>query len=953
MSNPNTLPVKRPGPVRISLLILLALAIGLVSSSGFYTDFLWFEQLGFASVFTTRLWAQVGLFLAAGAAMAIVSWLSLYVAYRSRPIYAKSVDSGDYFASYRQLVDSLRKVGLVLVPLILGVLAGGLAAPQWPVVLAWLNRTYTGETDPQFGLDIGFYMFDLPFLTRLAGFVSGILLLAALMATFVHLVYGNIRFLGRKVQVSKAARVQIAVSAFAYLLVQGASIWLEQYSTMTSTTGLYTGATYTDVNATIPGFQIMASISIAVAVLFLIAAFIGKWKLPLMATALMVVTSMVVGGLYPWLVQNFQVRPNERVLEAAYIERNIQATLKAYGLDKVQEIEYDAKTTTEPGALRSEAETTANIRIIDPALVSQSFKQLEQYKQYYDFPTHLDVDRYTLNGKTQDTVIAVRELNQDGLGSARSWYNDVIVYTHGYGVVAAYGNQRNVDGQPVFLQKGIPSTGLLPEYEPRVYFGEKSPLYSIVGAPPGAEPKELDFPAANDSAQQSYTFTGDGGPKLDNIFSRLAYALKFQSEQILLSDAVTDYSQILYDRDPLTRVKAAAPYLTLDNDPYPAIVEGSLVWIVDGYTTSSNYPYSRTESYGAAITDSNNFGRPGMGSINYIRNSVKATVNAYDGSVTLYAWDSEDPILKTWQKVFPNTVKPVTEMSADLMSHVRYPADMFKIQRSILGRYHVTDPGSFYSEDDAWMTPNDPVAPETSFGQLQPPYYLTMQAPGTDKPVFSLYSTYIPRSTEGATRNVLTGYLMVSSDAGNAKGKVSSEYGTLRLLRLPKSVIVPGPGQVQNNFNADSEVSRLLNILRQGSTTVLNGNLLTLPIGGGLLYVQPVYVQSKGETSFPLLQKVLVAFGDKIAFEDSLDQALNTLFGGDSGAVTPDPVNPDGGTTGGDGETSNAALNAALARASKALAAKAEAMAAGDWAAYGEADAALAKAIQDAINASK
>jgi uncharacterized membrane protein (UPF0182 family) len=661
----------------------------------------------------------------------------------------------------------------------------------------------------------------------------------------------------------------------------------------------------------------------------------------------MLICSILLGGVWPSLVQTFQVVPNERTLEAPYIERNIAATREAYGLDKVEVIEYDAKTTATAGALKADAQTAAQIRIIDPNLVSASFKQLEQYRQYYNFANHLDVDRYNLNGKTQDTVIAVRELNQSGLGSSQSWYNNVIVYTHGYGLVAAYGNRRTTDGQPLFLQSGIPSTGLLGEYEPRIYFGESSPVYSIVGAPKGAPDKELDYPAGSDSSttdqQTMTTFSGNGGPRLDNIFKRLAYALKFQSEQILLSDAVSDASQIFYNRSPLDRVSQVAPYLTLDSDIYPAIVDGKVVWIVDGYTTSSQYPYSRAENLAETVLDSSSTTVGSVGNINYIRNSVKATVDAYDGSVKLYAWDEADPILKTWMKIFPNTVRPVSEMSGALLSHVRYPADLFKMQRGILGQYHVTDAGAFYSQQDAWMTPNDPVAANGG-AALQPPYYLTLEAPDQKKPSFSIYSTFIPKSTGDSSRNVLTGYLVADSDAGVKDGEVASSYGKLRLLTLPRETIVPGPGQVQNNFNSDSEVSKLLNILRQGSTTVLNGNLLTLPIGGGLLYVQPVYIQSTGETSFPLLKKILVAFGDKIAFEDNLDDALNSLFGGDAG----------GGTTPEDPDLTNAQkLAKALEDARQAIIDKDAAMRSGNWTAYGKAEARLQKAIETALALSK
>jgi uncharacterized membrane protein (UPF0182 family) len=688
--------------------------------------------------------------------------------------------------------------------------------------------------------------------------------------------------------------------------------------------------------------------------LFLVAAFVGKWRLPVIATGLMVVSSLILGGLFPWAIQTFQVVPNERTLEAPYIDRNLSATRAAYGIDDVLKVEYNATTDATPGALREDAETTASIRIIDPALVSSSFRQLEQFRQYYNFPNLLDVGRYNIDGVVQDTVLAVRELNQAGLGDSQSWYNNTIVYTHGYGVVAAFGNQRTVDGQPVFMQSGIPTTGKLGTYEPRVYFGENSPAYSIVGAPEGAEPLELDFPAGEGENDQTYnTFSGDGGPMISGIIPRLAYALKFQSEQILLSDAITSESQILYDRDPRQRVAAVAPFLELDSDVYPAVVDGKLLWIVDGYTTSNNYPYSRSEELAQIVSDSNSPGVFLRGQVNYIRNSVKATVDAYDGKVTLYEWDEKDPILKTWMKVFPDTIQPLSSMSGELLSHVRYPADLFKVQRALLGSYHVDEAGSFYSQQDAWMTPNDPVGGQ-GIGTLQPPYYLTMQVPGTDSPEFSIYSTFIPRSTGESSRNVLTGYLVANANAGSEDGKKSGEYGRLTLLTLPKSTIVPGPGQVQNNFNADSEVSKLLNILRQGSTRVLNGNLLTLPVGGGLLYVQPVYIQSTGETSFPLLQKILVAFGDQIAFEDTLDQALTSLFGSSGMNPTPTPTDPDAEPTepGTDAPVSPN-LELALQQALEAIQEKEAAMAIGDWTAFGKAEEKLKRAIQAALDAGR
>lgn len=946
-------PRRGRAPLAITAAIIAGLVILFFIFAGLYTDVLWFDQLGFLSVLTTQWLAGSILFLIGFIGMAVPVGVSIQIAYRMRPVYAKLNSQLD---RYQQVIEPLRRLAMIGIPALFGLFAGVAASTRWQPVLLWLNRTEVGRTDPQFHLDIAFYLFDLPFYHAVLGFASAVVLISLIGAVATSYLYGSIRVSGRSALISRSARIQIAVTAALYLLLQAISIWLDQYSTLTDHGNLITGAGYTDVNATIPGRAILAGIAAVVAVLFLVTAVIGRWRLPVLGTALLIVSSLLIGSLYPWVVQRFQVEPSAKTLEAPFIERNIDLTRDAYGVAEVEEIPYNATTDAEPGALRADAETTANIRILDPALVTDSFAQLEQFKQYYKFPENLDVDRYAIEGKSQDAVVAVRDLNLAGLGAGDTWVNSKTVYTHGYGMVAAFGNQRSVDGQPVFLESGIPTEGSLGKFEPRVYFGESSPSYSIVGAPEGTKPVELDYPSGTDGATQTYTtFNGDAGPKLDNAFNKLIYALKFQSEQIFLADSVNGESQILYDRDPIARVQKVAPYLTLDSDAYPSVVDGRVQWIVDGYTTSAEYPYSTHVGLSDAITDTETPAQPfALDQINYIRNSVKAVVDAYDGSVTLYAWDAKEPVLQSWQKIFPSTVKPMSEMSGELMSHVRYPADLFKVQREILGQYHVTEAGSFYSRDDAWISPDDPQSPPNA-PTLQPPYYLTMQMPGQDDPSFSLYSTYIPDATGATSRSVLTGYLAVDADAGSEAGKPADGYGTLRLLTLPKEDTVPGPGQVQNKFNGDPAISAQLNLLKQGQSKVLNGNLLTVPVGGGLLYVQPVYVQSTGETSYPLLQKVLVAFGDEIAFEDTLDESLDVLFGGDSGAAAGDTDVPPTTEPPADGETpptsgtgdpaTDAELQSLLQVAKQALADKQAALVGGDFSAYAAADERLNETV--------
>ena len=957
---------RRRLPLIITGALVAAVLGGFFLFASLYTEVLWFDQMGYLEVLLTTWGGSVAMFLIGFITMFIPVWLSITMAYRFRPVYAKLSNELD---RYRQIIDPIRRVAMLGIPALLALFSGLGAANTWPQYLLWMNRAPFGTVDPEFGLDVGFYIFELPVYSSVISYVSTIVVLSALGAAATGFLYGSISITGREVRISRTMRVQLSILGVLYFAAQAVNLWLQQYEALvTASSGfLAFGAGFTEVNATIPARAIMAGIAILVALLFLITAIIGRWRLAIVGTALYIVSGLVLGLGYPGLIQRFQVDPSARTLEAQYIERNIDATRDAYGVSDIVEINYEASTDTSAGALRADAETTANIRIIDPALVTDAFAQLEQFRQYYRFPTYLDVGRYDVDGERTDTVLAVREINLDGLNS-QSWYNNTIVYTHGYGLVAAYGNQRTEDGQPRFIESGIPVSEVLGKYEPRIYFGENSPEYSIVGGPAGSTPLELDFPSGGeDENNATYTFSGDGGPELDTLFKQLLYALKFQSEQIILSDAITSDSQILYDRHPATRVGKVAPYLTLDNDPYPAVVDGRLVWIVDGYTTSADYPYSTPVQVSEAIADTY---RPtpqlAFDTVNYMRNSVKATVDAYSGEVVLYAWDTEDPLLTAWNKVFPTSIKSQTEMTEQLLDHVRYPSDLFKVQRNILGAYHVTDSGTFYSSEDEWVTPNDPIS-NPAAPRLQPAYYLTMQVPGSDSPSFSLYSTFIPRATGEASRNVLYGYLAANSDYGD-------DYGKLTLLRLPKQTTVPGPGQVQAQFDSDATVGQQLNLLRQGQTEVISGNLLTLPVGNGLLYVQPVYVRSTGDTSYPLLRKILVSFGEKIAFEDTLDQALDSLFGGDSGAeagdsdgapgtvdapedtATPEPApEPEAETDAGaetDSDTGiviSTGLEAALADMVEALADREAAYRANDLVAAAEADRRFTEAFARAL----
>ena len=942
----------------ISLAIIAAIVVAFFIFANLYADWRWYEQLGFQSVLLTQWTARVVMFLIGFVGMAVPVWLAIQLAYRLRPVYARLSSQLD---RYQEVVEPLRRLAMWGIPIFFGFFSGFAASAQWETTWLWFNGVATNVTDPQFHLDTGFYLFAMPFYSALLGFISAVLLVCLLVTALVSYLYGSVRIGQRELRISKAARIQLAVIAGLYLLAQGASLWLDRYKTLVEPGARITGPGYTGVNAIIPGLTILSIAAIIVAILFFVTAIIGRWRYPLIATALLVVSAIVVGVGYPWVINQFQVRPNELSLEREYFQRGIDMTKEAYGIDGLDKTNFQAVTDVEQNQLREDAATTAQIRIMDPAVISPTVRQLEQFRGYYQFADPLDVDRYAVDGVSQDTVVSVRELNMDQLGAAASWQNTTLVYTHGYGMVAAKGNDRTTDGDPVFLERGIPAAGFLSDqedFQPRVYFGEYSPTYSIVGAPEGTDPVELDYPTGADGASETKTtFDGDGGPSIGSVFDRLIYALKFQSEQILFSDNVNEDSQILYDRNPSARVQKAAPYLTLDGDPYPSVVDGRIVWIVDGYTLSANYPYSTTVSLQQAISDSNTTAqRFALDNINYIRNSVKATVDAYDGKVTLYAWDDKDPILQSWQNVYPSTVKPISDMSGDLMSHVRYPTDLFKVQRYALGVYHVDDAQSFYQRDNAWQTPNDPQQEAV----LQPPYYLTMQMPGQDAPTYSMFTSFIPASEGTASRNVLMGYLAVDSNAGDEKGVKSADYGKLRMLVVDADTTIPGPGQVQNTFNSDPLISSQINLLKQGQSQVINGNLLTLPVGGGLLYVQPVFVQASSGTQLPQLQKVLVAFGNEVAFEDTLNEALDVLFGGNSGVDTGDAdVTPTPGPTPEPtpGETTEPQptqppaddYQAALQEARQAILDRQAALASGDLTAFAEADERLTAAVEQLI----
>ncbi|MFF0382392.1 UPF0182 family protein [Streptomyces sp. NPDC004286] len=923
-------PSRRVRTLLVTLGVLAALGMAFTMFAGFWTDWLWYRSVHYSSVFTTTLWTKIGLFFVFGVLMALAVGFNIWLAHRLRPPLSAMSMEQQSLDRYRMGIAPYKTWLLLAVTALVGLIAGASAAGQWRTWLMWVNGVSFGEKDPQFHRDVSFYAFDLPWYRFLLAFGFATAILSLIAAALTHYLYGGLRVTSPGSRASSAATGHLSVLLGLFVSLKAVAYWLDRYglavkSSDFKATGNWTGLRYVDANAYLPAKTILFFIAVICALLFFATLWRRTWQLPVIGFGLMVLSAVLIGGLYPAIVQKFQVQPNEQAKEAPYVQKNLKATREAYGIDHTKVSEYPGRAATDDKtALRDQVGKTASIRIMDPNVVSPTFQQLQQIRNYYGFPTNLDVDRYpTKDGKEQDTVLGLRELNLNGIPK-NNWINDHFRYTHGYGVVAAKGTESDDKGRPVFTEKNLPSKGDLGEYQQQVYYGEKTTTYSIVGGPQ----KEIDY--SDDEGEKTTSYTGKSGVNLDNPLNRAAYAVAFNEPQILYSGAIGDGSRILYNRTPKDRVESVAPWLTIDGDAYPAVVDGRIQWIVDAYTTSNGYPYASRTTLGDTTADSltaTNNSRAVVAQqnqVNYIRNSVKATVDAYTGDVKLYQWDAADPVLKTWMKAFPDTVKPRADISPELMAHLRYPQDLFKVQRELLTRYHVTNAQTFLSGSEVWQVPDDP---SNDSRDSVPPYYLSMKMPDQKQQVFSLTTTFTPNG-----RDNLSAFMAVDSDPR------ASDYGKIRILKLPTSTTVDGPKQVQSQFNSEPSIAETISLLSRGHSQVEYGNLLTVPLDGGLLYAEPVYVRG-GTLKYPLLRKVLVTYEGRTAFENTLDEALDKVFG----VKGSEP--PESGTTEPPTST-NPTVRQALEDAQKAYDAGQEALKSGpDWDAYAKAQ----KDLQDAL----
>ncbi|MGY1592741.1 UPF0182 family protein [Geodermatophilus sp. SYSU D00708] len=949
----------------IAVLLVLFTAIGTLTNV--YVDYLWFDETGYTEVFWTELQTRALLFAVAGVATGGLTALAIYLAYRFRPTFRPMSLEQQNLERYRQSLEPRRTLVLTAVAVVLGLFAGFTAQGNWETWLTFRNATDFGRTDPQFGLDLSFFVFDYPFYRLLLGFGFAIVLLALIGSLLTHYVFGGLRLQTPGQKLTSAAMIQLSVLLGLFVALKAVAYWLDRYGLVYSDRGeLFNGASYTDVNALLPAKTILVFAAAVCAVAFFANVVVRNFRLPAAALVLLLLSSLVIGVAYPAIVQQFVVRPSADQRESDYIERAIASTRDAYDLSDVEYVDYAQDSTGESvdtaaaqAELRNDTQTIPNARLLDPNVLADTFTARQQIRNVYGFPEKLDIDRYTLDGETRDYVVAARELNSDALSENQdTWINRHTVYTHGNGFVAAPANQvvaGQEGGEPNFTTRDLPTVGNIEVEQPRIYYGELigNDNYSVVGAPEGATPREFDQPEdGSDEGQINNTYTGEGGVAIGSFFRQLTFAIYYRERNFLLSSAVNDASKVLYVRDPRDRVEKAAPFLEVDGDPYPAVIDGRIQWILDGYTTSDSYPYSESMELGEAATDA----LTGTGTtalpneqFNYIRNSVKATVDAYDGTVTLYQWDVDDPVLKTYMKAFPGVVEPRDRMSDELVSHVRYPEDLFKLQRDILTRYHVSDPVDFYNQNDRWQVPADPTQ-DTQ--EAQPPYYILAQRPGDEQASFQLTS-----ALNAFRRENLSSFISASSDPAT--------YGEIQVLRLPGNTPFRGPQQVQQSFNTNDQVRPDVTLFNSQESRAVFGNLLTLPIGGdGLLYVQPLYVEGTGDNSFPLLRKVLVNYGGRVGYANTLAEALDQVFGAGAGesatdsdgtseepatpspspSTTPAPTTPPAPPA--DGGTANTPeLQSAVDAINSALQALENAQRSGDFAAQGQALADLQAAV--------
>ncbi|HEV3363560.1 MAG TPA: UPF0182 family protein [Acidimicrobiia bacterium] len=956
---------RRPSNRRILLIALAAvlgvLLVSLRGIAGFYTDYLWFKELGY-----TQVWRGLLLAKALPSAVFTVAFFllilgNLIIADRLQPRFRPAGPEEELVEKYRQFIGPYAgRVRLGVAAFLAVVAASGLTS-QWNSWILFRHRVpFGGQGDPQFGADIGFYVFTLPFLRFIFEWTFAALVIVLLVTAVAHYLNGGIRVQGPLQRVTPQVKAHLSVLIGAMALLKAFGYWLQRFELNFSTRGTVQGASYTDVKAQLPALNMLIVISLVAALLFFVNRWLKGWVLPIIAVGLWSFVSVVIGSIYPTIVQKASVEPNELQKESRYIQRNINATRAAFGLNNVAVKDFDYKDDLNAAAIRANQGTIDDTRLWDPQVLKDTYTPLQQVRPQYIF-SDVDIDRYEIDGRVRQVLIAAREIDLERLPS-QTWQNRHLVYTHGYGIVASPSNGVDFThgGNPEFLLKDMPPQGTAIKVDqPAIYFGENLPGYAFVKT----KVKEFDYPRQSVEGDATTTYGGKGGVKIGNILRRTAFFLRFGDIKVLISGQITSESRALYLRDIRDRVRKAAPFLKFDADPYPVVLKGRILWVIDGYTTSDRYPYSQSYSATAGrLDDSSGL----QGRLNYVRNSVKATIDAYDGTVKFYIYDdlnNPDPIVRAYSKAFPKLFSDRSQMPDELVEHLRYPEDLFRVQTDHFARYHVTEPTPFYQNSRAWAVaqnpdvqatqttqtaqtaqtavPGRPVAAPTRRDRMKP-YYLQMRLPGQTDEGFLILQPFVPVAAGRTELDNLASFMVAKSDP--------REYGRLEAYQMPLGTAVEGPAQIDSRLNSTPEYSTLRSLLSREGSTFVQGSLLLIPIEQSILYVRPVYVQGAGATKLPQFRRIAAVYAGKAVISDSLPGALSQLF--PELGPAPPPVPPDGAVRPPDGAPAATDVAGLLAQADTAYNEAQAALKAGNLAEYQKAVDRMANLIRQAAAAS-
>ena len=841
----------------------------------FFTNYLWFDSVDLNSVWIKILLTKSILVAATSLLAFAFIFINLRLAVRATPVMDifESFESQDPLTRFREFFNErflkYRLWGAIGLSLFLG--AG--ASQLWEQVLLFINQKSFGVTDPVFQYDVSSYVFGLPLYRLFVSWGFQLVIFTSFIIILFFIATGALQLRqGRLPEVSSGAKAHLSVLLAFVAVLKAFAYRLDAMELMYSPRGKVFGASYTDVVAHLPALNLLILISLFGAVLLLVNIKRRGWLLPATAISLWLAVSIIVGGVVPAAIQRFRVVPDELNKELPYVENHINYTRLAYGLDSIEEKSFEASPNLTDNDISDNAQTVDNIRLWDPTVLAETYSQLQEIRAYYALD-EVDVDRYRINGELTQVMVSARELDQTNL-PAVGWVNERLQYTHGYGVVFSPANNVASQGQPDFYVKGVPATTTVSELEveqPRIYFGEsaESVEYVVVNS----LQDEVDYPLSTEGQSVAYTnYSGDGGVGIGSFFRRLGFALRYSELNLLISNQLSDDSKLIMERNVVSRVKKAAPFLYTDNDPYLALIDGNLFWIIDMYTVSDKYPYAQPAD---TRRINENSGLPM--NFNYLRNSVKAVVNAYDGTMNFYVVDENDPLILSYKDIFPNLFTPKSSMSSELLDHIRYPEDLFTIQSDMYRDYHMTDPRVFYADEDPWVIPSDSSTTprvatlrgeftEIGFKPMLP-YYLLMSLPGESDLSYLIFQPFNPEN-----RPNMQSFLVADADPEN--------YGQLIDFRLPKGEFVDGPSQVATRINQDPDISQIFTLLDQQGSSVIKGNLFVVPINQSILYYQPIYLQGE-QNPLPEFKFVVVVFQDRIIMEESLSEALASVFGGD------------------------------------------------------------------------